>query len=157
VKHQFEHEHHNRQEKTQNPDYRERFCREGGNFERGGHKNWFVRVTRQGVAFNTDTMRHDDSMRMIHRLDHVRFVLNGHVGTPGQLRKHRDTAEALAERLEMTHRSILRALVVEVSYDPKRKRDFPVLSFRCFLKPETPFPSVIFLRWLAFHPEVVAK
>ena len=98
----------------------------------------------RSVFINLAGFYHDDKRSMLATLErNWKFVINGQIGTIGQLRKNPNVANEASELFAITQTSILRANEpIGIAEHPKTKRQFPVLEFRCNIRPSDPFPNV---------------
>lgn len=159
MKKQLLHEHHNRQDKTKNPDYSDRIKEEGDGFDRGGEsQKSFLSFRGQSVFLDLRPFLADDKQSLLRTLErNLKFVLDGEIGTVSQLMRKPNLAENVRERHEMTRRSIIRAdEFVDVAKHPTKNSSFRVIEFRCFLQPQEPFQNPIFKKHFAFRA-IIAK
>lgn len=154
MKKQFLHEHHNLQDKAKKSEYQERFQEEGDNYDRGGTaRKRLLSFRGSSVFMDLRPFLSDDRQSLLQTLErHIKFAVDGEIGTVSQLRRNRKLAEEVQARYEMTERSVLRASdIVDVVKHPKKNSQFRVVEFTCFLQPAEPFPNPIFKKHFAFR------
>lgn len=162
VKRQFLHEHHNRNEKAQQPDYRERFSSEGDEFERGGYE-WGVltmkdvlnaqafckkegrylkgkaaEILKRTLAASVLKVR-GYRIRFNHTLE--TFAQANGLNPRDAARVFPEARRELLQRLEMTKKRLLQAELQFAEVDDPRTGQStfkPTLCFGIFLEPETP-------------------
>jgi hypothetical protein len=154
----FDYEKAKRNRNVWKPDYQERIREERGEVDRGRKSEARIISFRgHSLVMNLRSFYDDDKKSMLQTLEkHWKFIINGQVGTIGQLRKNPKVAKEVNELFVIIQRSILRAdEVIEITEHPKTKRKFPVLEFRCNICPVEPFPNPFFKKHLAFSAKLV--
>lgn len=148
------------QAKTSKPDYRERFQDEGDTFDRGGIKHGIsFRFRGNTLLLDIRPFLAEDRQKLIRILEwHTLFTFAGRTGSVSKLSKDAKIGEEVAQRFTIMRNSVLRAqdIVAEASKEPAG-RVYPVIEFRCSLKPAKPFPRLFFLKHLAFAPVMVGS
>jgi hypothetical protein len=160
MKKQFLHEAHNLQDKAKKPDYQGRFQDEGDNFDRGGVSRGLTlssfRIRGSSVYIDLKPILNDDKQSLLQTLDrHLKFNVEGCIGTISQLLKNPKLAQYVKERHEMTRRSVLRADTFYIGQHPKKNRQTRILEFNCFLQPVEPYPNPIPKDSFAFMLKIV--
>ena len=157
MKRQFLREHHNLQDKVKKQDYQDRFLDEGGNFDHGGTpRKRLLSFKGSSVYVDLRSFLFDDKRCLLETFKcHLKFAVDGKVGTVSQLLKNSKVADEVRERYEMTRRSVVRASkIIDVARHPKNHRQFYVVEFSCFLPPAGPIPNPIFQQHFAFRMNV---
>jgi hypothetical protein len=150
----FDYEKGKRKASVQKEDYRERILEEGDDFDRGGKK---ADITLSSVYFNLKPFYADDKRSLLGTLESQWFfVIDGESGRINQLLKNPKVSARVAELFEIMKRSVLSANeIIAVVEHPNTKRRFNLVEFRCNIRPQGPFPNLIFKKHLAFRPKLV--
>jgi hypothetical protein len=160
MKKQFLHEAHNLQDKGKKTDYQEQLRDEGDNFDRGGASRGATlgsfKIRGCAVYIDLKPLLNDDKQSLLQTLDrHLKFNVDGNVGTISQLLKNPKLAQYVKERHEMTRRSVLRADTFYIGQHPKKNRQTRIVEVNCFLQPAEPFTNPIPKDCFAFSLNVV--
>lgn len=154
----FDYEKARRQARAQKEGYRERILEEGDDFDRGGKTAEKMLTFRGSAVFlNLKPFYLDDKRSLLETLKrHWRFVIEGETGTISQLLKKPKVSARVADLFEIMSRSVIRAdEIIGVAENPKTKREYYLVEFRCNIRPEDPFPNPVFKRHLAFSVKLV--